>query len=526
MAIRSKSYNLLLLCIIFIVYFTALIFFYKAVYPSKFHGDAAAMQVLANSLIFTKDFFLNHDFGFGNQLVLFRSSQAIALAEILGFKGYRAYIYGSAFIATFWIMLFMITLNLLIKNKVKSFLISFLSFFPLGFFEFDYILGQQSHLSNIVLCFICVVSFILYLKELNIKYLFFSCIPLFLVSIEAPIRALFVIITLFLFLLISCNNIKINKNLCLHLLFILISVVFGLFLNRLLLKNFPILLNHFHTLEFTYIDKIISNIKYFSVETISLASAYNYLANRKISIVNIIFFGFSFLILFYYLFYFISLIVSLIKYTRNSLNINNIYYNQPYQEFKNLGYISIIGIITGLIIVSTLNPDSSRHFLWALFLFKLFILIDLFHINLKNNHAIIKISFFLGIMSFIVPSFPFATYLNGNLFKFPQSITKNLELFKIAKSETGLNKIYSTDFWITMPLNTLSPGSVAGVLKSDGSSNTWLGQQKWFSNGKEDGRVLYFILPQDNFLKDRLEKDGKLVIKDGNIEIWEGKPIF
>ncbi|EBG8631815.1 hypothetical protein FJO97_23075, partial [Salmonella enterica] len=71
------------------------------IYPNFFHADSAAYQVLA-SAIRDEGVLLPHDFFYGNQLIMLKISPFIALANYIGFSGYKAYAIGGAIAICVW----------------------------------------------------------------------------------------------------------------------------------------------------------------------------------------------------------------------------------------------------------------------------------------------------------------------------------------------------------------------------------------------------------------------------------------
>ncbi|HHL9594593.1 TPA: hypothetical protein ACQ98W_004852, partial [Citrobacter braakii] len=123
----------------------------KWIYSITFHADAAAMQVLAQAIYESRSI-LPHDFYYGNQLILLRSEVPIALAMAMGFKGYAAFVIGSALGISIWTVILFTSLYCVFKKFLAAAFYTFCLLFPVSIgFDNDLILGQQSHLANVVL---------------------------------------------------------------------------------------------------------------------------------------------------------------------------------------------------------------------------------------------------------------------------------------------------------------------------------------------------------------------------------------
>ena len=119
-------------------------------FPVDFHADAAAMQVLAQAMVDQRSL-LPTDFGYGNQLIMFRASPFIALALVGGATGFKAYIIGSSLSIAFWLLVLYYALARATGDRYLAALVAIVFIVPMSVWDHDYILGQQSHLANAVL---------------------------------------------------------------------------------------------------------------------------------------------------------------------------------------------------------------------------------------------------------------------------------------------------------------------------------------------------------------------------------------
>ncbi|EDV4339542.1 hypothetical protein OQ369_004363, partial [Salmonella enterica subsp. enterica serovar Montevideo] len=92
------------------------------IYPNFFHADSAAYQVLA-SAIRDEGVLLPHDFFYGNQLIMLKISPFIALANCIGFSGYKAYAIGGAIAICVWFYICNLIISKYCGNKYFSLLL-------------------------------------------------------------------------------------------------------------------------------------------------------------------------------------------------------------------------------------------------------------------------------------------------------------------------------------------------------------------------------------------------------------------
>lgn len=107
-----------------------------------FHADSAAYQVLA-SAIRDEGALLPHDFFYGNQLIMLKISPFIALANYIGFSGYKAYAIGGAIAICVWFYICNLIISKYCGNKYFSLLLSTCLFIPLGMDDIDFYLVRN-----------------------------------------------------------------------------------------------------------------------------------------------------------------------------------------------------------------------------------------------------------------------------------------------------------------------------------------------------------------------------------------------
>ncbi|HBN4893124.1 TPA: hypothetical protein L2X82_005663, partial [Escherichia coli] len=217
-----------------IVALTAFLFGFvhiKWVYSSYFHGDSAVMQVLGQA-IYDSISILPHDFYFGNQLILLRSGLPIAIAIFLGFHGYDAFVVGFALGIVAWSLVLYFSLSCAFKTKWQPFLFTFCLLFPTSFgFDSDFILGQQSHLANVILLLAALIFYVLNISSGYKRFLILSGCSFFIICVEEPIRAAFLLLTI-IFISIICFD---YKKYYLKLIVLFSFALLGSLCNKLLL---------------------------------------------------------------------------------------------------------------------------------------------------------------------------------------------------------------------------------------------------------------------------------------------------
>lgn len=501
---------------------------HKWFYPLQFHGDAASMHVLAKA-IFDEGSLLPKDFSYGNQLILLRSSPFIALALFMGFKGYDAFIFGSSLSIAFWGSILSVFLNFLFKSRKETILFTLCLLIPFGYWDSDYILGQQSHLSNAVLSLGALISAYKYLEEKRFSYIFLSSLCIFIIAAEAPIRGLLALAPLSVIILLLAVSLR-------EFLVITASTLFSFFIayfsNKYFLIHRPISVNYLEFLKFKSSSEMLDNLGRTTTETIGAVSSLNFFSGRGLSLLG----GFCFLLgLILVLYYFYAAFTGLAKLT-DSVKVRfgvNLTQRSPYRESGAdfLHLTGTVGLIFGALAVAGLNPDSSRHYLWVIFLFKLIII----NWILKGIRKIFsnKLAFFSIFALSILASTWFA-----NLIKFDWSLNNSINSnnysqavqgIRLASEKTGIKNIYGEDFWRMMPLNSYIDGLNAQALLLDHVTLRpyhWLTRPSWTCT---DNDVLYYLKGGvvDKVIEYNLKKSGgRRVVTGTDYAIWAGPRVW
>ncbi|WP_180898177.1 hypothetical protein [Martelella soudanensis] len=495
-------------------------------YPLFFDGDAAAMQVLATAIVDGRSI-LPSDFSYGNQIIILRSSPFIALSLIVGLKGYLAFLIGSSLSIAFWGVVLYNFLNLHFKSPQKSILFTLIMLLPLGVFEANYILGQQSHLSNVILALGVIILVDEYSNNINKKYLVIISLTIFSLSFESPIRGLLVIVPIFFAILLFSKKLFISILITIFCSFI---VSFGV--NKYLVQLKGVRVNYFDTLTFRSTDQIVSNLRNSSIETINNISSLNMTEGQRLSFFGLLVVVFSILTLFSYLYCLLSGATranQLAKFNLFAIPSDRVPNSLGSPNFVQL--VGIFGVFIGAIAVATLNPDSSRHYLWAIFVLKL-VIFDWFYSLFRHRIRRTPASLLLISLTFVM-SLWFALIVRDGA-HIVHSVDKRLsdnsvsEIGRLSR-ELKIKTIYGEDFWRMMPLNSFVDDLHAQtLLLYDGEIRPymWLSRPSVFCTNDE---VLYFLKngEVDKALKERLQSFGGQMVAAGNgYSIWKGHPAW
>lgn len=501
---------------------------HKWFYPLNFHGDSAAMHVLAKAIL-DEGSLLPKDFSYGNQIILLRSSPFIALASLFGFAGYDAFVVGSSLSIALWGGILYLFLKMLFTSRKQALLFSVLLLIPFGGWETDFVLGQQSHLSNAVISLGVVTSVFRFIKDKKYLFIFFSCACIFLLSLESPIRGLLVIGPAFFVIALMASGFK-------HFFMVTIPMGFSFLIayvtNKIITSSRPIALNYFNTLTFKSSNETINNLATTTRETVAGISSLNILSGEVISLFGgVVFFLGLVVVACYFIFTLMGAInaTAMVKNRLKPARDGVLSFGQSSISFVHL--FAIVGLIFGALAVATLNPDSSRHYLWSIFLGKLVILKWFYDSAIRFVGA--KLSNCLILVSALLVSVWFASLVK--LHWITEDVIKNRNFttavndIKIISKNTGIENVYGEDFWRMMPLNSLIDGiNSQALLDNNGElyPYSWLTRPSWSC---ADGNVLYYLKDGaiDKLIQDKLIHAKGNKIKSGNgYSIWVGPRVW
>ncbi|MBT9431598.1 hypothetical protein JZM24_04500 [Candidatus Sodalis endolongispinus] len=426
------------------------------IYPIYFHGDAAAMKILARAIV-EKQSLLPADFSYGNQIIFLRSSYFIALTMLLGLSGYKAYILGSALSVGFWFLVTYLTLSSVFSRRSQALVIAAALFIPLGHSDFDMVLRQQSHLANIVLSLAAAVfAFQASLRPCR-RYWVLSFLPITLMALEAPIRGALVAIPLIV-ALILCFGVR--KSVYPSAL-ALAGIIAGYVGNAALLKHTgPLEVNYLQSLTLYSLPDIIANLSRLVISLLGGTMATDVFAGMKIVSVGFPLYILSIAMLLCYVAAFIyGMVMTTARIKTSIAAVENV--EPSLLDFFLI--LTAIGIVIGLFAVASLNPDSSRHVQWEMSLLKLSLFIwfyDQLSRFIKSKSALAIITLLIALLTSCW--YPAAVNHNSQItFKRHQDF--NREILALMQ-QNHLYRIYGGDFWGILPLNAIDNRVNAGEL--------------------------------------------------------------
>ena len=498
-------------------------------FPLEFHGDAAAMQTLAKAIL-AQGSLLPSDFTYGNQLVFLRSSGFIALASMSGLASLDAFMVGSALNVAFWGIVLYFFLFAFLGAERKAALLMVVLLVPIGAFDSDYVLGQQSHLANTVLSLGLAVFTSLYVAEKRKACLMAAGICLFVMSVESPIRGLLVLVPLLLAVLVMTGWQQTKKVAAFTGLFFLVAY----FCNKKLVRLRPISADYLHMLTFKSTSDILDNLARTSKETLGGMSSLYVIAGDKLSIAGFIVLGAGLLALVWYFIFFLTGTVHAARLVEGKTSASSRFDRYAGNESEGSRLVrltSVFGLILGALAVAALNPDSSRHYLWCIFLAKLFLLLWTFNFiakylgDAKSTLLLVVLTLFASTwFAYLEKSrwHPTAVIKSRN---FTEAVTSLAEI----SVTTGIGNVYGEDFWRMMPLNTLIDHiNAQPLLLADGQvrPDFWLTAPSGYC---PKGEVLYYLKEGeiDREIKTKLIGIGGQQMKAGaGYTIWKGPRIW
>lgn len=499
----------------------------KWIYSITFHADAAAMQVLAQAIYESRSI-LPHDFYYGNQLILLRSEVPIALAMAMGFKGYAAFVIGSALGISIWTVILFTSLYCVFKKFLTAAFYTFCLLFPVSIgFDNDLILGQQSHLANVVLSLSILIFFTLSVKERNIKYIIPTIFFIFIMVVEEPIRAAFVLATI----IVVCFFFWDFKKYKTQLVFVFVFVFFAFMLNKHILHYYSLGRDISSEIKLVSFSSFLDNLSNILSDYLSNVTSLNYLVDVPFLNLGVISYVFNFAYVVIFSGYIFVSLIDVVK---------NIFMRRVGSDvlfWHVLKASALIGLCITTLAICLLNPDSSRHALWALFAIKLCFLMDLVRF-VRNRFLLGSNLSFLVVLTFVCLSstwFCVATLslspINNNVYKKHNSDLR-LSLNDLSK-RYNVKNVFGNDFWHILPLNVIIPELSYGELRMSNMGYflpmQWLSRPSYF-NISPTQNVFYLVNRDD-------DKDGQLIdhIKWNNgvlldhvdgTDIWMAKPIW
>ncbi|HEN5012677.1 hypothetical protein OW944_19240 [Klebsiella pneumoniae] len=499
----------------------------KFFYTNYIHGDAAVMKTLARAIIDSHSL-LPKDFYYGNQIIFLRSSTFIALAMMLGFNGFNAFVVGSCLSAGLWFSLVYYSLKKVLKLKATSLACVLSVFIPFGYNDNDFMLGQQSHLAIASLTLICTIFTYLYIKgcrNIDLLVVFFTCL---LITSESPIRGAMISFPI----LTSTLLIYKNKESFKIVVCSLFSLLCGAIVNHFLLKHTGRLqVDLSESMKILSLDSDISNIINISLSLIKTSTSVNLYSG--LPVVSIAFVFYSFIIL--------AIVLSCIFFARSLKEL----YALSLQKFSIstlsecdfkifISSAAALALIVNIVATAFFNPDSPRHIIPAVAIFEVAFTLTALNVLGKLTLRKKTLPEILLVMFYLCNSFWVAFSLNTNLV-YPNItfLPKNKFIITPVESairDTGIVNLYGTNFWRIMPLGLLSNDIITGEISPSGNkffARHWLSRKSAFCQKKDVLYVLFNDSQDDRKLEGQLSKRGGILLYEGpSMKIYKSQPVW
>ncbi|MBB3176341.1 hypothetical protein [Variovorax sp. Sphag1AA] len=540
----------LLLCIAALLAFGIGYIHHQWFFPHYFNGDAATMQILGKAIL-DEGSLLPKDFHYGNQLIFLRSSPFIALAMLLNFSAYEAFLVGSSLSIAFWGAVLACLLSVHFRSQKKGLLFSILLLIPLGIWDIDYVLGQQSHLANTVLALGFVILTYRWIEDKNKLFLLIGCACLFLITSESPIRGLLVLVPVAIAIALVADV----KALPAAAVGTSTTFLLAYAANNLLTRLRPISLDYSSKIALTPLNMLVPHLRVTSREALESISHWKAVGQGDLSFFGSIAFASGRLLYFCFILFALWGVLKLaaLSYKRIANGFrSSIEPNGRPNHFVLLA--ATLGMIVGACAVAALNPNSSRHYLWAVFLMRFCFLAAIYDLIAKRVTARFSGVIILLLTLFFSSWFIDLIARNWN-FQGPQGVFNSKETRyryetpyeDVIRSHIELNppeavqqideylkktktrNVYGANFWRMMPLNTVLEDVNAQNLKfKDGEIFTpdWLDRPSWAC---AEGDVLYYLKndPTDMAIKEKLKVTGGTEIRDGDgYSLWRGPRVW
>lgn len=494
------------------------------VYPYIFHADSAAYQVLSSAMLDEKSI-LPFDFFYGNQLILLKISPFISLASIIGFSGYKAYAIGGAIAICLWFYICSLITSKYFESKITGLMLSTCLFIPLGHDDVDFLLGQESHLSNVVLSVLACLSCLMFVQKKKFYNAILFSAAIIIMAAESPIRAMIVIAPLSLFIV----SVFKNKISLLAVFITFISLFFGALINKhLLLTHFPLRVDYASTAVLLDPTSVINNfILILQSILVQSSSSWVLVGHGALSLATPFYFiGFAYIILFIS-----ALVYGSCKYV--SMISNTDIESLTNDKIKLLASLASIGFLSGLLLVASLNPDSGRHIFWATCLLKLVVFYFMHCVIsnfIKNNILSSSVTVIIAIlMSSWVPISYMNNFKSFNYTNIDKKSEINNKILSLTK-QYGINYIYGEDFWRMQLLNSfdssIKSSEIIEVNHEHLVPREWLSRPSWYC---QSGDVLYYTKngDTDKLVESKLKNTKSEILYDGlDGKVWKGPVLW
>jgi hypothetical protein len=459
------------------------LFHHRWVHAFILHADTAAMQVLAEA-IRAEGSLLPADFVYGNQLILLRSSPFIAAALALGWSGFGAFVAGSVAAIVVWALALYAVVRLFTGARRQAVELTLTFLIPMGFWESDYVLGQQSHLSNVVMAIAVVLCAHMWMTVQHRPARLVSLLLMFLMCLEAPIRGLLVLMPLALALFLMFDGKPARR----YVWMLVATFVAGFVLNKGLQSLRPIAIDLFSTLKLRTLTEMLDTLAMLAKQLLMDTSSIDLQHNKGVRPGPLLLFGAG-------LAWLLGLYGFAVLRARAlvSLLAGNPRPEASGWQFASM--VAVLGIVVGALAAASLNPDTGRHFLWAYGLLKLSFLAMLYRFVTVERG--LRPSAFAGVSALLLLGSVWAATLldhKGDIERNSQARLHPpivLEMARIAR-EQGIRHVFGPEFWRMHILNSTVPGVAAGVLEPKDNELQpfdWLSRPSWYY---QSGQVMYY----------------------------------
>jgi hypothetical protein len=199
--------------------FSLSMLFFDHFYISRIISDTSAHYIYGE-LVYEKGEFFPTDFYYANDLFFLRPHFMIALFRMLGMRGFENYALScSALLATGVTLIAYTSLRLLDLSFRQASIVAILTFLPLGYSEYEFILAQQSHCQQIILTLLAALFLYAACREKRLSFVIPAGLGLSLLAWDSPLRALLLLAAITLALGIE----KINRPFLIRTVLILSS---------------------------------------------------------------------------------------------------------------------------------------------------------------------------------------------------------------------------------------------------------------------------------------------------------------
>lgn len=503
-------------------------FYHIYVYPSIFHGDSAALQLLATAIIDDKSL-LPRDFYYGNSFIIWRSSPFIASALIAGLTGYNAFVAGSTLGVAFWFLITYLLLSLYTSNNARAVCFAALLFIPIGYWDIDYMLGQQSHLSNFGLSLAIVMLGYACVMTPRRKYALWLVVAVVAMSTESPVKALLVIVPL-----VGALGIFFRGKRGLFVVVVVCSAFgVGAAVNWLLLRTHPLSpevgLGHSTRYSFRSASQIIDGLLTNSKDTVDNVSILKVFASKPIQGGQAIVYAVALMWLVY--FAWTSLLEMQEAYRRVTGALTQLPPSPPSPHIF-LNVATAVYMIVGVLTAACLNPNGGRHYYFGIVCLKLLCFERTYRIltQFVGSRLVAALALVLWLVSIssvtalYAITGPSADKVN------PPNTSRAIAALSEAMVRYNTRRVYGGDFWKMLPINVYIPNARSTELVS---GNGWPIVRHWFSRPSsacERGVVLYYLDENNAFDKViasmAAAAGSRLVTAVDGKQIWVGRPVW